>query len=62
MPQYNIRADKWDIAQKAMDRVNKEKIAKGIAIEAPNEKEKEKEKDTKETAKGGEQKGSGLPT
>ena len=24
-----MRTDKWDIAQKAMDRVNKERIAKG---------------------------------
>ena len=58
LPQYNIRTDKWDIAQKAMDRVNKEKIAKGIAMETPEEKEK----DTKDTAMGGEPKGSGLPT
>ena len=29
MPQYDIRTDKWDIAQNAMDRVNKERIAKG---------------------------------
>ena len=27
LPQYNIRVDKWDIAQKAMDRVNKERIS-----------------------------------
>ena len=26
MPQYDVRADKWDIAQNAMDRVNKERI------------------------------------
>ena len=24
MPQYDVRTDKWDIAQNAMDRVNKE--------------------------------------
>lgn len=58
LPQYNIRADKWEIAQKAMDRVNKEKIAKGIAMETPEEKGK----GTKETAMGGEQKSSGQPT
>ena len=29
MPQYDVRTDKWDIAQNAMDRVNKERIAKG---------------------------------
>lgn len=58
LPQYNIRTDKWDIAQKVMDRVNREKIAKGIAMENPNETEKNK----KETAKGGESKDSGQPT
>ena len=29
MPQYDVRTDKWEIAQSAMDRVNKERIAKG---------------------------------
>jgi hypothetical protein len=29
MPQYDVRADKWEIAQNAMDRVNRERIAKG---------------------------------
>ena len=58
LPQYNIRADKWEIAQKAMDRVNKGKIAKGISIE----NQKETENNTKETAMGGEPKGSGQPT
>ena len=29
MPQYDVRADKWGIAQNAMDRVNRERIAKG---------------------------------
>ena len=29
LPAYNIRTDRWDIAQEAMDRVNKERIAKG---------------------------------
>ena len=27
-PEYNVRADKWDIAQSAMDAVNKERIGK----------------------------------
>lgn len=58
LPQYNIRADKWEIAQKAMDRVNKEKIAKGLSME----NQKETENDTKETAMGGEPKSSGQPT
>ena len=43
-PQYNIRTDKWVIAQKAMDAVNREKIAKGMA--APKVEE--------EPAKGGD--------
>lgn len=35
-PQYNVRADKWEIAQEAMDKVNRAKIAKGQAMpEAP---------------------------
>ena len=29
MPQYDVRTDKWDIAQDAMDKVNKERIARG---------------------------------
>ena len=32
MPQYDVRTDKWEIAQNAMDRVNKERIAKGRNI------------------------------
>lgn len=28
-PEFNIRTDKWEIAQKTMDAVNKAKIAKG---------------------------------
>lgn len=28
-PEYNVRADKWEIAQGAMDAVNRERIAKG---------------------------------
>ena len=27
MPQYDVRTDKWEIAQNAMDRVNKELIS-----------------------------------
>ena len=29
LPQFDIRADKWELAQEAMDKVNKAKIAKG---------------------------------
>lgn len=28
LPEYDIRTDKWDIAQRAMDKVNASKIAK----------------------------------
>ena len=55
MPQYDVRADKWEIAQHAMDRVNKERIAKGQ--QPPKEKT-----DEKETAQGGAQKGAEQPT
>lgn len=49
LPQYNIRVDKWDLALDAMDRVNREKIAKGQAMpDDINKEEKEK------TADGGE--------
>ena len=43
-PEYNVRADKWDIALEAMSAVNKEKIAKGQ--QPPNEGK------TEETPKG----------
>ena len=54
MPQYDVRADKWEIAQNAMDRVNKERIAKG---QQPPSEETNKE----DTAKGGA-KDAGQPT
>ena len=50
-----MRADKWEIAQNAMDRVNKERIAKG---QQPPNGETEK----KDTAKGGASKDAGQPT
>ena len=52
MPQYNIRADKWEIAQETMNRVNREKIAKGQA------ELKEMEEPKKDNADGGEDKSS----
>ena len=55
MPQYDVRTDKWDIAQNAMDRVNKERIAKG---QQPPSENTEK----KETAQGGAPNGAGQPT
>lgn len=55
MPQYDVRADKWDIAQEAMDRVNKERIAKGQ--QPPSEKAEKKD-----SAQGGAPKGAEQPT
>ena len=55
MPQYNVRADKWEIAQEAMDRVNKERIAKGQ--QPPSEDVKKKD-----TAQGGATNVTGQPT
>lgn len=54
MPQYDVRADKWDIAQNAMDRVNREKIAKGQ--QPPSEEVK------KDTAQGGASDDARQPT
>lgn len=55
MPQYDVRADKWDIAQNAMDRVNKERIAKGQ--QPPGEDAK-----MKDTAQSGASNDAGQPT
>ena len=38
-PEYNVRADKWEIAQEAMNAVNRERIAKGQ--QPPSESKKE---------------------
>jgi hypothetical protein len=50
-----VRADKWEIAQSAMDRVNKERIAKGQ--QPPSGEAKEDN-----TAQGGASKNAGQPT
>ena len=55
MPQYDVRADKWEIAQNAMDGVNKERIAKG---QQPPSGEVNK----KDTAQGGALENAGQPT
>ena len=55
MPQYDVRTDKWDIAQNAMDRVNKERIAKG---QQPPREEVKKE----DTTQGGASNDAGQPT
>lgn len=55
MPQYDVRADKWDIAQEAMDKVHRERIAKGQ--QPPSEESKKKD-----TAQGGALSNAGQPT
>lgn len=37
LPQYDIRTDKWDIAQSAMDLANASKIAKSKGLKNPEE-------------------------
>jgi len=55
MPQYDVRTDKWEIAQNAMDRVNKERIAKGQ--QPPIDEGKKND-----TAQGGATNVAGQPT
>ena len=43
LPQYDIRTDKWDIAQSAMDLANASKIAKSKGMEKPEEPKKPEE-------------------
>ena len=43
LPQYDIRTDKWDIAQSAMDLANASKIAKSKGMEKPDEQPKNTE-------------------
>ena len=44
LPQYNIRTDKWDIAQNAMDLAQQQRITKSNGTYEAWHKEKEKEK------------------
>lgn len=37
LPQYDIRTDKWEIAQSAMDLANASKIAKSKGLKKPEE-------------------------
>ena len=41
LPAYNVRTDRWDIAENAMDKVNAAKMAKrdNIATDVPNKTE-----------------------
>lgn len=45
-PEFNIRTDKWEIAQNAMDAVNKDRFAKGNQLPEPTKTDN----DTKEKA------------
>ena len=39
LPQFDIRTDKWDIAQSAMDLANASKIAKSKGMKKPEEQQ-----------------------
>ena len=39
LPQYDIRTDKWDVAQSAMDLANASKIAKSKGMKKPEEQQ-----------------------
>ena len=43
LPQYDIRTDKWEIAQSAMDLANASKIAKSKGLKKPEEPQKTEE-------------------
>lgn len=58
-PEFNVRTDKWDIAQESMEKVSKakrNKIKEKIAKGTPEKKEEPKTKETE--AKGTEAKGT----
>lgn len=43
LPQYDIRTDKWEIAQSAMDLANASKIAKSKGMKKPEEQQQDTE-------------------
>lgn len=43
LPQYDIRTDKWEIAQSAMDLANASKIAKSKGLKKPEEQQEKTE-------------------
>lgn len=43
LPQYDIRTDKWDIAQSAMDLANASKIVKSKGMKKPEEEQQSTE-------------------
>ena len=56
LPQYDIRTDKWEIAQSAMDLANASKIVKSKGLKKPEEPKK-----IEEPKKNGEQQKNGEP-
>lgn len=51
LPQYDIRTDKWEIAQSAMDLANASKIAKSKGLKNPEEEKNLKEEKSLEETK-----------
>lgn len=49
LPQYDIRTDKWDIAQSAMDLANASKIAKSKGMKKPEEPKQNSQEEPKKT-------------
>ena len=48
LPEYDIRTDKWEIAQQAMDVVHATNIAKSKELNKENKEEKPVERNTQE--------------
>lgn len=48
LPEYDIRTDKWEIAQQAMDVVHATNIAKSKELSKENKEEKPVERNTQE--------------
>ena len=48
LPEYDIRTDKWEIAQNAMDVVHATNIAKSKELSKENKEEKPVERNTQE--------------
>ena len=59
LPQYDIRADKWDIAEKAMEKVNQAKI---IDFHSKKEKKSDKTKNVENAAPTGTEGAEQQPT
>lgn len=48
LPQYDIRTDKWEIAQSAMDLANASKIANSKGLKKPEEPKQTEQKNPEE--------------